>query len=69
MRLPLIPIGIPDNLRRYFMALTQALNESEKISVTTERGVGSVLLVSPSGSVYSVQVADDGTLSTTLVQA
>lgn len=61
MKLP-YPNNVADNsTRNYLINLVKALSGQD-----TRSAVGSILLASPNGSVYSVVVADDGTLSTVL---
>lgn len=65
--LPIPPNTLDKTSRDYLIRLIQALTQA--LDRRTERDVpeGSVLLVSPNGSVYTVAVADDGTLTTELV--
>lgn len=67
MRLPVPDAVIPDVIRRYIIRLLQSLTTA--IDGKIDKGVpqSSILLASPNGSVYTVAVADDGTLQTEIV--
>jgi hypothetical protein len=67
MRLPPIPVIQDPNVTEYIRQLSMALNKEFAARPTKDQAVHSVLLLSPGGKVYSVTVADDGTLSTALV--
>jgi len=54
-------------IKTYLTQLVRALNGSMSRMVTTESPVGSILLVSPNGSVYTVKVTDAGALVTELM--
>lgn len=67
MSMPPIPSVGNIALETYLRALTNELDRRLRDKISQAAGVDSILLVSPGRKVYSVQVADDGTLSTTLV--
>jgi len=67
MSMPPIPSVGNTALETYLRALTNELDRRLRDKISQAAGVDSILLVSPSRKVYSVRVADDGTLSTTLV--
>ena len=65
MKLPTPPTEIKDlTAKTYLQNLVRAILGGTKNMVTTESPVGSILLVSPNGSVYSVKVTDAGALTT-----
>lgn len=68
MRAPIIPSTFPVDLQLYLRDFSTGLQRELERYVQKDVGVASILLVSPNGSVYSVAVADDGTLNTTVVQ-
>lgn len=68
MRAPIVPSDLPINLQLYLRDFSTGLQQEFTRYVPKDVGVASILLVSPNGSVYSVAVADDGTLNTTAVQ-
>lgn len=67
MRLPTPDAAVPKEVRGYLIRLIQSIMIS--LDDKTDRNVpqASVLLASPNGSVYTVRVADDGTLTTEIV--
>jgi hypothetical protein len=68
MKLPVPGTNVNDlGVKTYLTQLVRALNSGLSKMVTTESPVGSVLLVSPNGSVYTVKVTDAGVLETELV--
>lgn len=67
MKTPAIPINLSPELRRWLRDFSTSLDHELRPYVRNDVAVGSILLVSPNGSVYSVAVADDGTLNTTAV--
>ena len=67
MRLPNPPGSLPVEIRSYLQTLVKAIMGADTFTVRTNVAVGSVLLASPNGSVYTVTVSDTGTLTTTLV--
>lgn len=70
MNVPPVPAGLKDPaVTDYLQRLAVVLQRSDRNAVRTDTAVGSVLLVSPNGSVYTVGVADDGTVTTTLVSS
>ena len=54
-------------VKTYLHNLVRAILGGTKNMVTTESPVGSILLVSPDGSVYSVKVTNAGALTTELL--
>lgn len=70
--IPPIPdrgIGFAPVLRRYLEELTSFIQRELRRRPEENTAVGAVLLLAPNNSVYSVTVADDGTLETTLVSS
>lgn len=70
--IPPIPdrgIGFAPILRRYLEELTAFIQREFRRRSEDNVAIGNVLLLSPNGSVYSVTVGDDGTLTTTLVSS
>ena len=67
MKLPNIPIDIAPALHRFLRDLSTSLDKELKVRVPNTQPSAALLLASPSGKVYSVQVDDAGALSTTLV--
>lgn len=67
MSMPPIPHLDNPVLEVYLRAFNLEVDRRLRDKMSSIVGVGSILLVSPGRKVYSVQVADDGTLSTTLV--
>lgn len=67
MRSPIIPPSVPRDLSLYLRDFSTSLSKELSSYVRKDQSVGSILLASPNGSVYSVAVADDGTLVTTAV--
>lgn len=65
MKLPMPPGSMPPATRGYLGSLVTAITQALSKKVDANTGAGSVLLVSPDGSVYSVQVTDAGALTTT----
>lgn len=66
MRLP-NPPPLPDQtLFRFLQSLVRNITEQSPPPENTPKG--SILLVSPNRSVYSVTVSDEGVLQTTLIQ-
>lgn len=69
MNLPKIPRTNDPALDKYLRDLSVAIQKELALKYSLTTPTDSVLLVSPDGSVYTVAVADDGTLNTTLVQS
>lgn len=67
MRLPFPPGTVPSEVRTYLATLVKALIGADKGVVRSNIAVGSILLVSPNGSVYNVKVTDAGALTTELM--
>lgn len=68
MKLPTPDTNINDlGVKTYLQQLVRAILGGTKNMVTTESPVGSILLVSPDGSVYSVKVTNAGALTTELI--
>jgi hypothetical protein len=68
MKLPPIPPNIEDPaISAYLRSLSLSVEQHFRNTVTTETAVGSVLLVSPGGKVYTVQVDDAGNVTTEYV--
>lgn len=68
MKLPYPPGSIADGgIRGYLMQLVTSLSQTLTTTIDTRTPVGSLLLASPDGSVYSVQVTDAGVLTATKV--
>lgn len=67
MKLPEIPRTIDGKLQEYLQNFSRAVQNLDTASIKKDQAAGSVLLVSPDGSVYSLTVDNAGTLSTTLV--
>jgi len=67
MKIPSPPGTIPGEIRAYLMNLVKALTASDRYVVRSNVAVGSILLVSPNGSVYNVTVTDAGVLDTELL--
>lgn len=69
MKIPPVPNNIQDAaVSEYFRVVVRALDDLQRRSLVTERATASVLLASPNGTVYSVQVDDAGTVTTTKVR-
>lgn len=67
-KLPMPDTNINDlGVKTYLTQLVRAILSGTSRMVTTESPVGSVLLVSPNGSVYTVKVTDAGVLTTELL--
>lgn len=67
MRLP-APDRVADaSTKSYLMDLVKALTSRLRLDPGVNTAADSILLASPSGSVYSVKVTDGGVLETTLV--
>lgn len=67
MKIPYPPGTVPAEVRGYLVNLVKAITNNTASAVRTNEAVGSILLASPNGSVYTVAVTDTGTLTTTLV--
>lgn len=67
MRWPQIPADSKPELYRFFRDIFQVLDQQFRVRVPNTEGAQEIVLVSPGRKVYSVRVADDGTLSTTLM--
>ena len=65
--IPPLPTAEAFAIQRYLRDFSQWVQDELRGKVPKDTAVGSVLLVSPAGKVYSVGVADDGTLETTYV--
>jgi hypothetical protein len=69
MIFPPPPANLADPLAsRYLSNLVRAITQADRSYVRREVAEGQVLLASPNGSVYTVQVDDAGVISTTLVR-
>jgi len=64
---PTVPNLEDDRCEKFLKNLTSYIQRELKKRPEQEQALGSVLLVAPNGSVYTVQVDNAGTLSTTLV--
>jgi hypothetical protein len=64
MKLPYPPSSIEIGVRSYLTNLVAALIRSDATKVDRNTAVGSILLASPNGSVYTVQVTDAGAITT-----
>lgn len=67
MRLPAIPTDVKASMQRFLRDLSQVLDSEFKQRVPNTQGQAELLLVSPTGKVYSVRVDDAGAISTTLM--
>lgn len=67
MIFPPPPQSLPADQRTYLQQLTRAIDQADRETLKRNVGTQQVLLVSPGGSVYSVQVTDAGALTTTQV--
>lgn len=67
LRLPAPDTTVPPAVKAYLDQLLKALHGTLTSVVSTNTPVGSILLVSPNGSVYSVKVTDAGALVTEIV--
>jgi hypothetical protein len=67
MKFPNIPIDITPSLSRFLRDLSTSLDRELKVRVPNTQPSAALLLASPSGKVYSVQVDDVGALFVTLV--
>ena len=65
---PPIPMSFKEDQVAYLRDLSTSLIRFFGQCVTRNTPVDQLLLTSPSKKIYKVTVADDGTLSTTLVQ-
>lgn len=67
MKFPRIPNNVDVSIRTWMTSLNTLLNNEFNRKQDRDAIHGSVKLASPDGSVYTVQVLDDGTLTTTKV--
>lgn len=69
MIFPQPPGNLIDPLSRTYLSnLVKAITQADRDYIQRGRAEGQVLLASPNGSVYTVQVDDAGVLFTTLVR-
>lgn len=67
MNAPQIPQDVPRNLAQYLTSLSRYIQGEFRSRTIDSAPRRSITLVSPNGSVYTVVVEDDGTLTTELV--
>lgn len=68
MRTPLIPVTFAVDQQRYLKDLTRSMEKELQERAGRNIPIDQVLLTSPGKKIFALTVADDGTLTSTLVQ-